>query len=592
MSGDSTNLKQEFTAELESILESDEAYGSNVQILTYVFKEGVINGKFKDSWNNKVYEFIIDTGGISYKPAFKLDSFSADEAPVRFDSYSEGYGSLFEDARIDGKLTGKRTKKPKCGNSAYGCGFSCIGIQKTCRISASGGKTGSAIGKERLNKLIAKAGKLYAEGNKGGAVAASATANKITEERNRKAGQLREERRQKTGQQQVKVTTKPQEKQPKNTEKELVKEGETRDFPNKNTQKYYDALQGVVKKGTLSSETKQDIRDYMDWMHTFPEEIRRYGTEENSRRAVAAKQRRILDEMKDQQPESALGLAAYLHGHPFGKMNGVLWRKDSDGLDAQIAAEENRSSDEFTKQYIALDVGAANALRELPALSRETLKERYKDYDIDTEKFHRYMSLPEGDVLEGFLKEHKPGDTIEYHSFQSYTVFKKENATPNLANFSKGANVKYTLSRKEDTQAKAVDHFKNKAVEGEVLYPPGTKFKVSKVEEEKFDKVSPFPFSSLSRLKREQKKINTLLDKIPQQNWDKFINSTSVADPKLKKILNAIKNKEPDCFGFQLSFYANRGYNHNLLFDMLEKAGVKIDKEPGGTRHHIYMEEI
>lgn len=34
MSGDSTNLKQEFTTELESIIESDEAYGSNVQILT------------------------------------------------------------------------------------------------------------------------------------------------------------------------------------------------------------------------------------------------------------------------------------------------------------------------------------------------------------------------------------------------------------------------------------------------------------------------------------------------------------------------------------------------------------------------------
>jgi hypothetical protein len=214
MSGDSTNLKQEFTAELESILESDEAYGSNVQILTYVFKEGVINGKFKDSWNNKVYEFIIDTGGISYKPAFKLDSFSADEAPVRFDSYSEGYGSLFEDARIDGKLTGKRTKKPKCGNSAYGCGFSCIGIQKTCRISASGGKTGSAIGKERLNKLRALGDKIVTLGGKGALILASDIKGQITKERGAKAGQLREERRQRIGQQQVKTATESQGKKP------------------------------------------------------------------------------------------------------------------------------------------------------------------------------------------------------------------------------------------------------------------------------------------------------------------------------------------------------------------------------------------
>lgn len=223
MSGDSTNLKQEFTAELESILESDEAYGSNVQILTYVFKEGVINGKFKDSWNNKVYEFIIDTGGISYKPAFKLDSFSADEAPVRFDSYSEGYGSLFEDARIDGKLTGKRTKKPKCGNSAYGCGFSCIGIQKTCRISASGGKTGSAIGKERLNKLRALGDKIVTLGGKGALILASDIKGQITKERGAKAGQLREERRQRIGQQQVKTATKPQEKKPAKPKPEPTK---------------------------------------------------------------------------------------------------------------------------------------------------------------------------------------------------------------------------------------------------------------------------------------------------------------------------------------------------------------------------------
>lgn len=223
MNGDSTNLRQEFTTELESILESDKAYGSNIQVLTYALKKDVINGKFKDSWNNRVYEFIIDKDGISYKPAAKLDSFGADEVPLRFDAYSEGYASLFKDDRFDGKLTGKRTQKPKCGSSAYGCGFSCIGVQKTCRISVSGGKTGSVIGKERLNKLIMMAGKLYAEGNKGGAALASAVANKITEERNKKASQLREEKRQRIGQQQVKTATKPQEKKPAKPKPEPTK---------------------------------------------------------------------------------------------------------------------------------------------------------------------------------------------------------------------------------------------------------------------------------------------------------------------------------------------------------------------------------
>ena len=165
-----SSVKQEFTTELESIIESDEAYGSNVQVLTYALKEDVINGKFKDSWNNRVYEFIIDTGGISYKPAIKLDSFSADEMPVRFDTYSEGYLSLFKDDRFDRNPIGKRVKKPKCGGTAYGCGFSCIGIQKTCRILGSGKKAesnqGNSIGKGRISKLIDLAKKLYNEGDK------------------------------------------------------------------------------------------------------------------------------------------------------------------------------------------------------------------------------------------------------------------------------------------------------------------------------------------------------------------------------------------------------------------------------------------
>src|SRR6478672_4617133 len=106
MSDDST--RQEFLTELNAILESDEAYGSNIQILTYSVKDEVINGKFRDSWNNRAYEFIIDIDGISYKPAVKLDSCSTDEVPARFDSFSEGYVSLFAGTRLDRNPIGKR----------------------------------------------------------------------------------------------------------------------------------------------------------------------------------------------------------------------------------------------------------------------------------------------------------------------------------------------------------------------------------------------------------------------------------------------------------------------------------------------------
>lgn len=187
MSDDSTNLRQEFVTELESILESDEAYGSNLQILTYTLKEDVINGKFKDSWNNRVYEFIVDIDGISYKPAAKLDSFSTDELPTRFDAYSKGYTSLFENERLDRNPVGKRVKKPKCGNQGYGCGYSCISLLKTCQILSSGKKAGTnqgkAIGQQRLNKLMELSKKLYLAGDTKKATLASAIAANISKVR-------------------------------------------------------------------------------------------------------------------------------------------------------------------------------------------------------------------------------------------------------------------------------------------------------------------------------------------------------------------------------------------------------------------------
>jgi hypothetical protein len=212
MSDDST--KQEFLTELEEILESDEAYGSNIQILTYAIEDKAVSGKFKDSWNNRVYEFVIDEDEVSYKPAGKFDSTNTDDLPVRFDAFSEGYNSLFGGVRLDRNPIGKRVKKPKCGGSAYGCGFSCIGLQKTCRILSSDKKArtnqGKAIGKERLIKLANLARKLNNEGETKKAKIVYLQAKNIKEARDKhrlKGNERKAERiaeritQQKTGQQ-------------------------------------------------------------------------------------------------------------------------------------------------------------------------------------------------------------------------------------------------------------------------------------------------------------------------------------------------------------------------------------------------------
>lgn len=195
MSDDS--IKQEFLTELEEILESDETYGSNIQILTYAIENKTVSGKFKDSWNNRVYEFVIDENEVSYKPAGKLDSANTDDLPTRLDTFSEGYNSLFGGVRLDRNPIGKRVKKPKCGAEGYGCGFSCIGLTKTCRILSSGKKTrgefqGKAIGKERLSKLIDLSTKLAASGDKKKFAAVNAVGARITTARNKYQGEGRD----------------------------------------------------------------------------------------------------------------------------------------------------------------------------------------------------------------------------------------------------------------------------------------------------------------------------------------------------------------------------------------------------------------
>ena len=144
--------------EIEAILEDDEAYGSNVNILNYSSTPTKITGKFKDSWNNRVFDFTIDEDGVGYKPSVNLDSVPVESQEGRFDSFSDGYLSGI---RADGKLTGKRTKKPKCGGTSFGCGFSCVGLTKVCRITPGRkkikGHEGANISKERISKLLERA---------------------------------------------------------------------------------------------------------------------------------------------------------------------------------------------------------------------------------------------------------------------------------------------------------------------------------------------------------------------------------------------------------------------------------------------------
>ena len=178
--------------EIESVLENDEAYGSNVNILNYSSTPTKITGKFKDSWNNRVFDFTIDEDGVGYKPSVNLDSVPVENQEGRFDSFSDGYLSGI---RADGKLTGKRTKKPKCGGTSFGCGYSCVGLTKVCRITVGRKKLtanqGSNVSKERISKLLEMASKPGVDPKFQAHHARASTARTVAEQSGRRRSMMR-----------------------------------------------------------------------------------------------------------------------------------------------------------------------------------------------------------------------------------------------------------------------------------------------------------------------------------------------------------------------------------------------------------------
>lgn len=134
-----------FIQEIENLIESDKAYGSSITLLTcQVDTTGNTSGRFRDAWNNRVFDYLLGSKGLSYKPSLNLSTKLDSEVAINlFEVYSEGY--LSATPHLD--AVKKRTKKPKCGNTNYNCGLSCIGVTKNCQIDSG------LTSRDRINKL-------------------------------------------------------------------------------------------------------------------------------------------------------------------------------------------------------------------------------------------------------------------------------------------------------------------------------------------------------------------------------------------------------------------------------------------------------
>lgn len=180
----------EFLKQLEELIESNDAYNSNVNVLSFTIDEnGDITGKFQDAWNKRIFSYSVQENRIGYKPAISAEKTDSAIDSRLLDIFSLGYASLtpHHDAVKGGK-------KPRCTSISYGCGSICIPLQHTCWINSAGQKTKRAggsiesVSQGRIDKIRALAKYLDSKGNNkwsryGSANDLKAKANTLEKER-------------------------------------------------------------------------------------------------------------------------------------------------------------------------------------------------------------------------------------------------------------------------------------------------------------------------------------------------------------------------------------------------------------------------
>ena len=156
-----------FIEQLEELIESDDAYSSDVNVLSFTInKNGDVTGKFQDAWNRRIFSYSVQDNRIGYKPAITTANADSKTDSKLFDVFSLGYTSI--ESKYDAIKGGK---KPRCTAISYGCGSICIPLQHTCWINSKGQETKRAggsiesVSQVRIDKIRELAKYLDSKGN-------------------------------------------------------------------------------------------------------------------------------------------------------------------------------------------------------------------------------------------------------------------------------------------------------------------------------------------------------------------------------------------------------------------------------------------
>lgn len=284
--------------------------------------------------------------------------------------------------------------------------------------------------------------------------------------------------------------------------------------------------------------------------------------------------------------EEGLALANWL-GHKYTIMSRRMWDPD--------ALEEDQKAPALTA-----DLLTAKALHKLPPATLDSILEKSKihlDKDRVDENglpfketeatlkerlekpLNRFMAL--GDNAQNFVQRYKDalekGGGIEEENFFGTT----HHSAGNMTHFSEKANVIYKVKAKLDGtgQGRYVDHFKNQADEGEILFPPYSKFKVTQVDDPpKEITYSPKEQAVLDLVARHKKASQAAID-------DSLLDDLFADEDEPKK-----ENTKDTSYHYE-KLYGKKLPSHTEIYEAYQAAAaINAAKGKKGV-YTIYLEE-
>lgn len=293
---------------------------------------------------------------------------------------------------------------------------------------------------------------------------------------------------------------------------------------------------------------------------------------------VEPKSAKVRKDSQEVTKEEAYALATWV-GEKYRPMNAVLYGGD---LDESV----DRQAVETTT------ILAAKALHKLPSVTKKQIAARAKQKGYTKEQIEDETNQPLGRYLaienpEEFIKPYQEalkGDgTIRESTHFATTHISREK----FAFANENTTVTYKVNARLDGKGKGkyIDHYKNGMFEGEVLYPPQTKFRVVAV-------TPPDPIDARAMLSPEEREVLDIKEALKISKKQAWENTGKPNSYKTKKFQTEHAKIFKDLTGKELP---SEEEQNKIAFKALQATENLVHHESGLYERNnwiIHLEEI